>query len=36
LEIDSAVIKMPKKEDDYLNIACVEDDENRDCDEAKP
>ena len=36
IEIDSTVIKMPTKKDDYLNIACVEDDGKVDCDKANP
>ena len=36
LEIDSVVVKMPTKKDDYLNVACVEDDNKIDCDDAKP
>jgi hypothetical protein len=36
IEIDSIVVKMPTKKDDYLNVACVEDDNKIDCDDAKP
>jgi len=36
LEIDSTVEKMPTEKDDYLNIACVEDDKVVDCDDARP
>ena len=36
IEIDSIVVKMPTKKDDYRNIACVEDDDVVDCDDAKP
>ena len=36
IEIDSIVEKMPTKNDDYKNIACVEDDDVVDCDIAQP
>ena len=36
IEIDSTVIKMPTKKDDYLNIACVEDDDVIKCDDDQP
>ena len=36
LEVETVVNKMPKSEDDYLNIACVIDDGKIDCDEDEP
>ena len=36
LEVETKVNKMPKSEDDYLNIACVIDDGKIDCDDDEP
>ena len=36
LEVETKVNKMPKSDDDYLNIACVIDDGKIDCDEDEP
>ena len=36
IEVETEVNKMPKSEDDYLNIACVLDDGKIDCDEDEP
>ena len=36
LEIETEVVKMPKAEDDYKNVACVIREDTRKCDEDKP
>ena len=36
IEVTTEVVKMPKSEDDYRNVACVIKDNKKDCDDDKP
>ncbi|MBR7037395.1 hypothetical protein IKI14_06190 [bacterium] len=36
MRVTTRVVKMPKTEDDYRNVACVIKDDTQECDDDKP